>query len=322
VDDLGDGLHRIRLALPWSALDHVYCYALEGSPGWTLFDAGLGTDDAAAVWRDALAMLGSPPVARLVISHYHVDHIGASLDVAQLTGCDVAQTAIDATQARIWHDPRASEHQRRHLHVHGCPADVLEAVQQATAEMRGQVRIAPATRLVSDGDVILAAGEPWRVIALPGHADGQIGLFATRSRRLLAADAILNGVAPYVGMHAISRPDPVSDFLASLRRITNLRPRVCYAGHYDAISDPPARAAALADHHAERLAAHRAALAAGPEHAYGVSLRVFGATLGPVGRRLAVVESLAHLAHLEARHEAERVTGVDGRVRFRIVTTG
>ena len=33
--------HRIRLPLPWSGLDHVHSYALEGSPGWTLVDAGL-----------------------------------------------------------------------------------------------------------------------------------------------------------------------------------------------------------------------------------------------------------------------------------------
>ena len=25
--------------MPWSGLDHVYCFALAGSPGWTLVDA-------------------------------------------------------------------------------------------------------------------------------------------------------------------------------------------------------------------------------------------------------------------------------------------
>jgi glyoxylase-like metal-dependent hydrolase (beta-lactamase superfamily II) len=319
VDDLGDGLHRVRLALPWSGLDHVYCYALAGSPGWTLVDAGLGVTAAANSWRDALDQLGRPPVAQVVITHYHVDHAGAGADLQQLTGCDVVQTAVDAVQARSWHDPQAAEHQRRHLASHGCPVDVVEAIAEAMRDLARHVHIAPPTRLVTDGDLILGAGEAWRVVALPGHADGQIGLYATRSGRLLCADAILAGVAPYVGVHAVSRPDPLADQLATLDRLTRLAPRACYAAHHDPIGDVAGRAGQLKAHHDQLLAAHRDALAAGPQHAYGVSLRVYGQTMGAVGRRIAVVEALAHLTHLERRGEAERETGADGRVRFRLV---
>ena len=34
---------RVTMPLPW-ALDHVHCYALAGDDGWTLIDAGLGTE--------------------------------------------------------------------------------------------------------------------------------------------------------------------------------------------------------------------------------------------------------------------------------------
>ena len=54
IESLGEGLHRIRLPLPWSGLDHVWSYALEGPAGWTLFDAGLGTAETAATWTTAL----------------------------------------------------------------------------------------------------------------------------------------------------------------------------------------------------------------------------------------------------------------------------
>ena len=315
IEQLGDGLHRIRLPLPWSGLDHVWSYALEGPAGWTLFDAGLGTAETAATWTTALAELGGP-VARLVISHYHTDHIGASRDLAALTGAEVLMSPTDATQSHHWHDPGAVAATRRHLEVNGCPEEVLDSVFEAWQALVENVHPAAPTRLIDDGDVLVAAGEAWKVIPAPGHADGQFALLGTRSRRLLAADAILDRIAPYIGVHPVSRPDPLGDHLAQLERLARLDVAIAYPGHFEAITDVVGRANELREHHAERLQAHRAVLADGPADAYQASLRIYGDRLGPNSRRIAVTESLAHLVHLERRGECERHVGAGGRVVF------
>jgi glyoxylase-like metal-dependent hydrolase (beta-lactamase superfamily II) len=126
---------------------------------------------------------------------------------------------------------------RRHLELHGCPEDVLESVFSAFATLVDDVHPAAASRLIGDGDVLVAAGESWRVIPVPGHADGQIALFGTRSRRLLAADAILARIAPFVGVHPVSRPDPLGDHLAQLERLARLDAVIAYPGHFDPITD-------------------------------------------------------------------------------------
>ena len=64
------------MPLPW-ALDHVHCYAVPGAGGWTLIDCGLGTRATLGWWREALGQLDGRPVERVVITHYHPDHIGA-----------------------------------------------------------------------------------------------------------------------------------------------------------------------------------------------------------------------------------------------------
>ncbi len=315
IESLGDGLHRIRLPLPWSGLDHVWSYALEGPSGWTLFDAGLGTAETSATWRTVLDQLDGP-VARLVISHYHTDHIGASRDLAALTGAEVLMSPTDATQSHHWHDPGAVAATRRHLEVNGCPEEVLESVFVAWQELVARVHPATPTRLIDDGDVLVGAGESWRVIPVPGHADGQIALFGTRTRRLLAADAILDRIAPFVGVHPVSRPDPLGDHLAQLERLGRLDVAIAHPGHFEPITDVAGRAAEIREHHAERLRGHRAVLADGPADAYAVSLRIYGDRLGPNSRRIAVTESLAHLVHLERRGEIERQVGSGGRVVF------
>jgi glyoxylase-like metal-dependent hydrolase (beta-lactamase superfamily II) len=315
IHPLGEGLHRIRLPLPWSGLDHVWSYALEGPSGWTLFDAGLGTAEIAEAWSAALAELGGS-VVRLVISHYHTDHIGASRDLQAMTGAEVLMSPTDATQSRHWHDPGAVAATRRHLEVHGCPEEVLESVFTAWEALVANVHPAAPSRLIDDGDVLVAGGEAWRVIPAPGHADGQIALLGTRTRRLLAADAILDRVAPYIGVHPVSRPDPLGDHLAQLERLGRMDVAIAYPGHFEAITDVAGRAEEIRRHHAERLEAHRAVVADGPADAYAASLRIYGDRLGPNSRRIAVTESLAHLVHLERRGEIERHVGPGGRVVF------
>ena len=73
VARVGDGVHRVTLALPW-ALDHVHCYAIEDPEGWTIVDCGLDTPETTDGWRAALAELGDPHIRRIVITHFHADH--------------------------------------------------------------------------------------------------------------------------------------------------------------------------------------------------------------------------------------------------------
>ena len=159
----------------------------------------------------------------------------------------------DATQARHWHDPDAVASTRRHLEVHGCPEEVLDSVFSAWEDLVANVHPAAPTRLIDDGDVLVGAGEAWRVIPVPGHADGQIALLGARTARLLAADAILDRIAPFVGVHPVSRPDPLGDQLASLERLGRLDVAIAYPGHFDAIADVAGRAAEIREHHVERL---------------------------------------------------------------------
>jgi glyoxylase-like metal-dependent hydrolase (beta-lactamase superfamily II) len=321
VEDLGDGLLRIVLPLPWSRPDHVHAYALDGAAGLVVLDAGLGDPDARGRWQALLAELGRP-VRTLVVSHWHSDHAGGGADVVALSGCEVVETALDARQVQWWRPDSSRAHETRDLLArHGCPDEVVAGADAAWRELAAQVRPATPTRFVEDGEVVaIAAGEPWRAVALPGHADGQIGLHGTRSGRLLVADGLLAEIAPNVGVAAGGRPDPLSDFLRSLERLRRLRPSVAHAGHGAPIADVDARTRALEAHHAARAQAHRDALAAGSRTAYEATLAVYRPDLDPGRRRLAVSETLAHLARLESRGEVRRVHEPDGRVRFALET--
>jgi len=310
VTDVMDGIVRFTFALPLG-IDHVHCYALREQDGaWTVVDTGLGVDDARERWQLALRRLDAP-VERIVVTHFHPDHVGAAALLAALTGAPVLQGAIDYVQCvRTWGPERSSERLLAYMREHGLPdgeADTLRSENEALAGLVHYVRdptpLEPGDRL--DG---------WEVIHLPGHADGHLCLL--RDGVLIAGDALLATISPNVGLYPEARPDPLADYLESLERIVGLAPSVAFAGHGETMTDPVARARELIAHHHERLERTREALADGPGTAYDVSLALFPGPLGPVLRRFALAETRAHLEYLVFRDELSRIAG-DGLVRYR-----
>src|ERR1051325_11177854 len=99
MGQLSGGVRRVTFPLPLG-IDHVHCYLLPGSDGWTLVDTGLGLPDAAAPWAPAR---DRREVARIVITHFHPDHAGGGEDARALTGAQFLQGADDYDQCvRVW----------------------------------------------------------------------------------------------------------------------------------------------------------------------------------------------------------------------------
>jgi glyoxylase-like metal-dependent hydrolase (beta-lactamase superfamily II) len=299
VTDLGGGVHRVRLPLPW-ALDHVNCYAVADADGWTIFDTGLGTPGTGERWRQALAELGSPAVRRIVVTHYHPDHNGNSAPLAELTG------AGEIVQGRLDHeltygaflDPAGSARFEAYLVTLGMPP--AEAVTSATDERETPYKPATPTLLVDEGDAIEIQGESFGVFHLPGHADGHVVFCGARSGRMFGGDVILNEITPNVGLwEDAGDADPLAAYLNSLHRIEHeIAPRVVYPGHRTVIEDAAVRAREIRAHHDGRLDRCVEALATGAETPYEVGQYLWGGRLGYHERRFAMVEAAAHLVRL------------------------
>ena len=297
-------MRRITFPLPLG-IDHVHCYALDGDDGWTIVDTGLGVDDAAERWRTTLGELGGR-VARIVVTHFHPDHVGAAGILAELTGAPVLQGEEDYAQCvRAWGGDTSREALVAYMLEHGLPKDAAQHMREESVSLAEFVKYASDPQLLREDDEV--AG--WRVLQLPGHADGHICLL--RDSVLIAGDALLATISPNVGLYHEARPDPLGDYLASLARIVELAPRIAYAGHGPTIDDPPQRADELIAHHRERLDETAGALDGSPRTAYDVSLRLFPDDLSPVLRRFALAESRAHLEYLALRGEIRRVEDED-----------
>jgi glyoxylase-like metal-dependent hydrolase (beta-lactamase superfamily II) len=232
--------------------------------------------------------------------------VGGAEAAAEATGAPVVQGRLDYAQCeRVWGSDDWPERIAEWFLRHGVPPAVAEELIESGHVFADFVRFAWNPTLVEAGDDL----DGWRIHATPGHADGHLVLH--RDDVLIAGDTLLTPITPAIGLYPQSRPDPLGDYLDSLRLVSELAPRVSYGGHGEPVTSPAARCAEIAEHHAHRLDRTESALSHEPRSGFDVSHDVFGDALAPIQRRFAVAETLSHLERLVVvgradRHEDDR----------------
>lgn len=297
IEHLFDGLARLTLPLPMRP-SHVHSYLLEGEDGWTLVDTGLALPESDELFAELAREL---TVSRIVITHFHPDHVGGAQQARAATGASVHQGALDFEQcAHVWGNDGWPQVIADWFLANGVPPVVANELLEAGSVYAPFIRYVHDPELLEPSDLV----DGWEVLAMPGHADGHLALL--RDGVLVAGDHLLPRITPAVGLYPDSRPDPLGDYLDSLERTAALGLSLALPGHGEPLRDPTARAREIVAHHRERLEATAASLGTEPRTGYDVSFPLFGDDLNPGARRFAVAETLSHLERLVREGGARR----------------
>lgn len=163
----------------------------------------------------------------VVNTHWHSDHVGAN-GLLQAGGAGIAASAPDAS-ALARRDPGC------------CQAEYFDQpVDPYTVD-----------EPLEDGQLLRLGDTDWQVVRTPGHTPGHLALWQPDERLLAVGDALSDYDVGMVNI-ALDGPEVSTVALDSLRRLTDLAPRVLLPSHGPIPTDTGA-AFAAALRRAQRL---------------------------------------------------------------------
>jgi glyoxylase-like metal-dependent hydrolase (beta-lactamase superfamily II) len=320
--DVAPGIRWLRMPLPF-ALDHINLWLLEDGPGFTIVDTGIGLDETRALWARIFAeRLGGRPVTRVVVTHFHPDHMG---NAGWLTGhwgvhlwCTQGEY-FAAKLARHLDTPEDFAPRLEHYRRNGVEGEALARLERRGNHYAGLVPSVPGEfHCVRDGDVLEIGARRWRALTVLGHAPEHACLWSAEDGVLISGDQVLPKITTNVSVWA-DQPweNPLRLYLDSLARFRPMAPgTLVLPSHGLPFHGLHERIAMLRDHHAARLGEAADALTELRSAADIVPI-LFRRKLDTHQLSFAMGEALAHLHFLEADGRAVRVVGEDGIHRFR-----
>lgn len=318
---IAPGVSWLRMPLPF-ALDHINLWLIEDGAGWTLVDSGYAMAATKALWQRIIAgSLSGRPIRRILVTHYHPDHIGLAGWLGARFAAPLWMTEKEWLHARVMsgdNEDFAAE-RRAFARRAGLGAEASAVFAERHGSYRRGVPAVPARyHRIADGTKVEIGGRCWQVIVGEGHAPEHACLYCAESGVLIAGDQVLPRISPNISV-APHEPDgdPLARYLASLARLRAAVPDevLVLPSHNLPFRGLHRRIAELAAHHAARCGEILTACAQ-PQSASELVPLLFRRPLDPHQMGFALGEALAHLSYLAGQGELARTTGADGIDRF------
>lgn len=215
---LADDLFHVRL--PSGNAHLLNCYLWRSTEGITLVDTGW--PGSAPHIETALHQIdaGRGDVSRVILTHFHADHVGSAAKIASWAHASVLAGPIDAELIET---------------AQPGPPPQLTTVEQAMISTTAGDETLPdacsVSQVLHDGDRVGSAGEI-TVFHAPGHTDGSIALHWSDLGVLLTGDTIAEFHGDVIlGAFHLDR----ADARASAERLVNLGADTVGFGHGDPI---------------------------------------------------------------------------------------
>ena len=215
----------------------VWAYLVLEKDRASMIDTGIGGNLQVVLDGMSAAKRGARDLRQIVATHCHQDDTGLLAELRRISGATVLAHTRDAAVIRGQAEvgaPQLTEPER-------------QIFEQVTKGMPAAEPVS-VDRELEDGDVVEIGGEYARVVHLPGHTPGSIGVFMPRRRVLFTGDAVASLAGrPVLGFFNVD-PDVAR---RSFARLAELDFETACFGH----GPPLLKDAALAlRREAERLA--------------------------------------------------------------------
>ncbi len=187
-------------------------------------DAGLGVSSLREAHPD---LFERDPL--LVLTHSHYDHVGGAHEFEERWIHDIEAPFLMQPEFATLNGQDFPAETRRQMVEMGMPVEgaLIDALPHKGYDIRSyRVVPAPATRALRDGDLVDLGDRRFKVLHLPGHSPGSIGLWEEKTGILFSGDAVYDGVL----IDDLPGSD-IGAYITTMQKLRELPVSVVHGGH-------------------------------------------------------------------------------------------
>jgi glyoxylase-like metal-dependent hydrolase (beta-lactamase superfamily II) len=313
------GIHQLKLPFPDNQPESVNAYLVHGDNDWLLVDTGWNTPES----FDALERqfkeigVGFEDITQIVVTHFHPDHYGLAGRLKELSKAKLALHQIEEKfiASRYLNMNSLLEQVAQWLLLNGVPEKESPFLQKASLQVRKFVSPALPDIALAGGEKITCGSFCFEVIWTPGHSPGHISLYEPEKKLFFSGDHILPTITSNISLHPQSAENPLRDYLDSLKALESLDVDLILPSHEHVFTGLQQRIEEIVQHHEDRKMAIMEIIKEEAKSAYAIAVKIPWIVNGVAAplhklayfdKRLAVLETLAHLEFLRVEGKVER----------------
>lgn len=245
--EIAPDIFLLKIPLPLS-VNHVNVYIFRGRIP-TLLDTGTNTPEVLGMIQTALKQLGIKKLEQVLTTHWHVDHAGGALALAQ----QGARVYIGAQDYSEWQSFAKGETFELFRDWAGqeweAPTDIIEGMIKIYDKLRRMTAWPEGVEKLEPLQTIQAGNYVLQSILTPGHTVGHLAFYEETQRMLFSGDMLLPDQVPYPGiwLEEGKVTSGLPSHLQSLSTMEKLKAREYYPAHGDPQANPEVRCQEVRD---------------------------------------------------------------------------
>ena len=299
-----EDLYWARIPLPFR-LDHVNIYAINSNDGLVIIDTGIDNRLTRKCWGEIIENLSpSLSLSKIIITHHHPDHIGASKFLSKKLNLKVFAPKIELRRIKkimSYTDIEYGKLLSQNYKEFGLDKKLIERVKHQGNSFKKMVKHLPEINSIENPLTIETKKGIWKGRFDTGHSPSQLSLYDEERKIYLCFDFLLPRISPNISVGIDDNENNVLDgYLKYLNKIKQKMDKnwSVFPGHEYPYTDPSKRAVSLIKHHRNRLDTLLKAISKKPINVSEATEILFGKTKNDHDIFFASCEAKSHLNYL------------------------
>jgi len=222
------GVFWLNMPIPIQ-LKRINLWLLRDGDAWTIVDTGMYDEGCKAVWQkvfDNFCPIES--VNRIIVTHYHPDHLGLAEWLSSQADCPVLISADEygAYQSIRRRKPESLKQAVTDFGLLIGADEEFQAMYIKAGTPSSNAILKPERCQLIDESFELTIGDiHWKAVKGNGHSPEHICLFSEGANLLISGDQALPRISSNISIHIDNKDqDPLHDWITSCEKLRDTLP--------------------------------------------------------------------------------------------------